>query len=1207
MMDPETKTAHPGAHPEAGTGAKRRRHGGGQAGQSGPGGQYGQHSQHGQRARRGPGRLAPRNWRVPARLTALILVPTLVGVLLAGLRVVSSIDGVAAYQRNAAEATIAAHLRELSLQLGLERDRSVWFQTTRQQRAALLDQRGAVDAAISKVRGDLGTIDSEYGVRAVQDAQQVKNRLDTMPVIRKGGQAAKYTDIVSSLLRLHDEIIQSSEDPQLVGDLRGLSALAHAKEEASQQRGTLIGTLARGQRFTADKLEDFIAARSRQKSAVATFSGEAGADNGRLLSSTLVGEQAIRAELTKSWAIALASRNLPVQANGARGPAAVKQWFDDSTKTIDLFQRVENQVAATVAARASALESAERRNAIIAGVLILALILLVLATTVLIARSLVRPLRRLRSEALEIAGFRLPAVVRRMRESGDVAEASDVQPIVVGTNDEIGEVASAFDEVHRQALRLAAEESQLRGNVNAMFVNLSRRIQTLVERQISLIDGLERGEQDGSRLADLFKLDHLATRMRRNSENLLVLAGHEAARKRSQPAKLVDVVRASLSEVEDYERVSVKVHRNAAIAGHAANDVVHLVAELVENALAFSPGNTRVVVSSSMIEGGGALLAVSDSGIGMTVEEITETNRKLADPPVVDVSVSRRMGLFVVGRLALRHDIRVQLRRGDAAGLIAMVLFPPQLISVAAGRGPVLPQRGAAQETPSPAFGGSDLAANGAYGGGEPFAAFNGRGAQPAAGAGPLTNGATPPPSGGGPTPPPNGTGPYSSQSPFQPFRTGAGAAPVGGDTPASGSRLSAFGGPAPAAAPGGAGPVPAGPGRGQGARDDEPLFGAVRGDEGAFGAGRGDEAAFGPVGPSTGPSGPSGPVTPPVWPTEPAGSAEHAGPSTDSSGPFAASAGPSTGAAGTSAGPATGPAGSAGPFGRPAGPSTGLPVRAPGRYTQADPPTAPFSPGLPPADASGLRTGAGASGAHAGPAGPRTGPLEPDTGPAGPSGPRTGPSSPSSPSGSSAPAGPRTAPPVPAESLLEHGDEFLPIFAALESAWFRRPDPHEIAAARGQAPAGQAAGAETARPEDVEEPLGYAEQESGTWEPEAREPGRREAVLREAGLRETEPPAAGAAAWGSTADSGWQAADAAKEPSLGGVTAAGLPKRTPKANLVPGSVAGPSASAAAPPLPSPQVSADQVRARMSRFQQGIQRGRADITEASRTTDNDNP
>ena len=191
-------------------------------------------------------------------------------------------------------------------------------------------------------------------------------------------------------------------------------------------------------------------------------------------------------------------------------------------------------------------------------------------------------------------------------------------PIGVDTHDEIGEVARAFDEVHREAVRLAGEEARLRSNVNAMFVNLSRRSQTLVERQITLIDGLEQGEQDEQRLGNLFKLDHLATRMRRNSENLLVLAGQDPPRRWSQPVKLVDVARASLSEVENYERVVLQVPDGVSVAGQAVNDVIHLLAELVENALSFSPRETRVTVSGSRIDGGGVMLSITDSGIGMT-------------------------------------------------------------------------------------------------------------------------------------------------------------------------------------------------------------------------------------------------------------------------------------------------------------------------------------------------------------------------------------------------------------------------------------------------------------------------------------------------------------------------------------------------------------------------------------------------------------
>ncbi|MEU8252401.1 ATP-binding protein, partial [Nonomuraea sp. NPDC048916] len=206
------------------------------------------------------------------------------------------------------------------------------------------------------------------------------------------------------------------------------------------------------------------------------------------------------------------------------------------------------------------------------------------------------------------------------------------------------------------------------------------RSQTLVERQITLIDGLEQGEQDESRLANLFKLDHLATRMRRNSENLLVLAGQDPPRRWSQPVKLVDVARASLSEVENYERVVLQVPDGVSVAGQAVNDVIHLIAELVENALSFSPRETRVTVSGSRIDGGGVMLSITDSGIGMTQEELVLANERLVDAPTMDVSVSRRMGLFVVARLAHRHGIRVQLRPHGGGGLTAMVLVPEILL-----------------------------------------------------------------------------------------------------------------------------------------------------------------------------------------------------------------------------------------------------------------------------------------------------------------------------------------------------------------------------------------------------------------------------------------------------------------------------------------------------------------------------------------------
>ena len=312
-----------------------------------------------------------------------------------------------------------------------------------------------------------------------------------------------------------------------------------------------------------------------------------------------------------------------------------------------------------------------------------------LLITTLVARSMIRPLRPLREDALDIAGTRLPDMVRRLSETEGSDESVEIEPIAVSSTDEIGEVARAFDQVHREAVRLAADEAMLRGNLNAMFVNLSRRSQSLIERQISLIDSLEQGEQDSGRLSSLFRLDHLATRMRRNSENLLVLAGHEASRRWSQPVPLVDVLRAAISEIEQYERVVLNVQPGITIVGQAVNDVVHLVAELVENATTFSPEDTQVYVSGQPLTSGGVLLDITDGGVGISDSEMGHANWRLDNPPVVDVGVSRRMGLFVVGRLAARRGVRVRLRHASAGGLTALVWLPD---TVAAQEGAPLGQ-----------------------------------------------------------------------------------------------------------------------------------------------------------------------------------------------------------------------------------------------------------------------------------------------------------------------------------------------------------------------------------------------------------------------------------------------------------------------------------------------------------------------------------
>jgi signal transduction histidine kinase len=260
----------------------------------------------------------------------------------------------------------------------------------------------------------------------------------------------------------------------------------------------------------------------------------------------------------------------------------------------------------------------------------------------------------------EPAELRLRVLFRRLHEK----LASDKRPMPEDRNiDDGGDFVFAYNAtpppVHANfSSSTPTQEQAEHENLKEILINLSRRSQSLIERQLSLIDALEQSEEDPERLSSLFRLDHLGTRMRRNNENLLVLGGYEISRRWSQPIPLVDLMRAAVSEIEQYERVVLNVQPGIAVDGSAVNDVVHLVAEIVENATTFSPQDTQVFLSGERLAAGGVILDITDNGVGMSDKEMSHVNRQLDHPPLVDAAVSRRMGLFVVGRLAVRPGLR---------------------------------------------------------------------------------------------------------------------------------------------------------------------------------------------------------------------------------------------------------------------------------------------------------------------------------------------------------------------------------------------------------------------------------------------------------------------------------------------------------------------------------------------------------------------
>jgi signal transduction histidine kinase len=332
----------------------------------------------------------------------------------------------------------------------------------------------------------------------------------------------------------------------------------------------------------------------------------------------------------------------------------------------------------------SAISSVHDRSILLAIVVgVVAVVVLVLALWLMTAvfRSVVKPVRKLQAGAREVDDVWLPEAIRRITENNGENMPSAAEPIDVDSSDEIGEIAHVFNQMRTEMLRLAGNEAALRGRLDAMFVKLSHRNQSLVERQIRLIENLEQGEQDRERLSSLYKMSRIASRMHRNSQNLLVVAGHEVPSDWNQPIPLLNVIRAAAAEVEDYERVSLNAQPDIAVSGPAVNDVVHLLAELIENATSFSAGDMLVDVSGHRLASGGVLVDITDRGVGMAPKELAYANWRLENPPTTDINVPKWMGLFVVATLAARHGIKIRLQQAEFGGLMALTWLPDEVIT----------------------------------------------------------------------------------------------------------------------------------------------------------------------------------------------------------------------------------------------------------------------------------------------------------------------------------------------------------------------------------------------------------------------------------------------------------------------------------------------------------------------------------------------
>ncbi|WP_030168419.1 nitrate- and nitrite sensing domain-containing protein [Streptomyces sp. NRRL S-813] len=815
-------------------------------------------------------RIAMRNWRISTRLVSLLALPVVAATSLGALRISQNMDDIQQLDNMKLLTDMTKQATELAMALQDERDQSAGPLSHPSSATAIAvkgfrDKTDRAKANFLDSSEEIDTASKDGNLQGVRDTiVGLASELNGLGKIRKTayeneGNSARtveaYHRLITELLGLSQDMAEATSNPEMIQRTRALSAFSSAKEYASVQRAVIAAALPANNTSEGHLSEnDRLYAQSAlegQTSELNSFRNIYGSGVEDLLRPIEEGNPTIKA------ADVYAKRALDSD-NGLeqQDKRSYRDWVDDSSTKIQQMKNIEHTLLENMEQKARELRSSTEQDAIISGALILLVLGVSLVGAFVVARSMIRSLRRLQETATKVAQDRLPELVKQLSESDPQDVDTSVESVGVHSRDEIGQVAAAFDEVHREAVRLAAEQALLRGNVNAMFTNLSRRSQGLIQRQLSLISELESREADPDQLSSLFKLDHLATRMRRNGENLLVLAGEEPGRRWTRPVPLVDVLRAAASEVEQYERIELAAVPTTEVAGRVVNDLVHLLAELLENATSFSSPQTKVKVTGHALPDGRVLIEIHDTGIGLSPEDLAAINERLASPPTVDVSVSRRMGLFVVGRLSQRHGIRIQLRPSDSGGTTALVMLPVDVAQGGKKPGPGKPG-GPAAGGPAAAAAAAGAAAarrqNGQAGGGALGA--GGAGGAGRLGAGPAPRGQVG--AGQGPRAALPGTGGRQG-GPGAPGAPGAPRGPQGPaqsqqGRPAPAGAGSGFGGRAPGApqglqaagAPQGFGdgrPADGRPGYADGGRQDT-FGGGARQD--AFGAG-GRQDTFG-------------------------------------------------------------------------------------------------------------------------------------------------------------------------------------------------------------------------------------------------------------------------------------------------------------------------------------------------------------------------
>ncbi|MEV0150990.1 MULTISPECIES: nitrate- and nitrite sensing domain-containing protein [unclassified Nonomuraea] len=617
---------------------------------------------------------------IALKLLVLLLVPltSLVG-LWAFAASLTGGDGLRLLQINELVTNLSDPAEQINVQLQNERLASVEYLTSRQGHQRLTTQRALTDRTVATFRQLAGR---ERGLSPQMATQltALYGELGNLDKLRRrvdGSDAAPlqvidgYSRIVDAAFRMLDAMVLVPEQ-SLYRQARAVTMLGEAKDILSRERAVIVVVLARG-RITKAEREAFIGMVATRRllytEALSHLDGKLRGPYDKLVASPayqefLKAEDAIRGQAA---------------TNGL--PASAATWPVDGANLWGATERDHSRAVQGFVRRVTPAANGILTKIGVAGGAGLLAVVASILLSLRFRRRLGQELAGLRDAATELAEVRLAGLVKRLRDGGGDPTPEELAPLEVKAETaEVRDIVTAFNSVQRTAVEAAVDQARLRHGVSHVFVNLARRNQTLLHRQLIQLDSMERHTEQPEILADLFKLDHLTTRMRRHAESLIILSDQAPGRGWRNPVPLMDVLRAAVAEVEEYPRVEVLQPPQVSVLGGAVTDVAHLVAELVENATLFSPPQTRVDVRSTLTPHG-VTVEIEDRGLGLARGELDELNARLEEVPEFDLAQSDRLGLFVVSRLAARHGIRVRLGASPYGGLTAMVALPASILS----------------------------------------------------------------------------------------------------------------------------------------------------------------------------------------------------------------------------------------------------------------------------------------------------------------------------------------------------------------------------------------------------------------------------------------------------------------------------------------------------------------------------------------------